>query len=290
MRPLVAFLAAVFSVASAPPARADFPADLSGLWVAGSCSEPEALLFLTRTSWVRLDPRGMQTLKHAERFGRAGAFELAVANDAAASRLLLRTTPEELLVRDPPAKLLDAALPGDGPDLRFRRCSTIPIVLAALHGEGLSFVAALDEIGGACSGDDARACLDRVWGWADVSADGALSVAELARLGRGLAYVAALSDGATVEELGEALGAASVAGVAAAWGLLASLDYDGSGTISRDELARDRFPPPGLAGLPAPAVTAAAARPGGAAALSGGLGALGAMLKDLAPLFGRGQR
>lgn len=289
MRLVLASLAGLLIASAAPSARAAFPAEIAGLWVAGSCGEPVELLFVTRSAWARLDPQGTQVLKHAERFDRAGAFGLAVADDAEATRLLFRTAADGLVVRDAPAKLPDAALPGEGPDLAFRRCPSLPLGLAARHGEGFSFLAALEGIAEACAGDDGRACVDRIWAWADVSGDGGLSVAEIARLVRGLAYVSALTAGTTAEELGKAVGAAGVGAIAGAWALLASVDYDGSGTVSRDELARDRFPPPGLAGLPEAARAAGPRPPGGAAALSSGLGAFGAFLKDLAPLVERGR-
>lgn len=290
MRRLLVPLAACALVAAASSARAAFPAEIAGLWVAGSCSEPVELLFVTRSAWARLDLHGTHVLKHAERFDRAGAFGLAVADDAEATRLLFRTAADGLVVRDPPAKLPDAALPGDGPDVAFRRCPSIPLGLAARHGEGLSFLAALEGITEACAGDDGAACVGRIWAWADVSGDGGLSVAEIARLVRGLAYVAALTAGTTAEELGKAVGTAGVGAIAGAWALLASVDYDGSGTVSREELARDRFPPPGLAGLPEAATAVGPRPPGGAGVLSSGLGAFGAFLKDLAPLVERGRR
>ncbi|MDW8444327.1 MAG: hypothetical protein RML45_08505 [Acetobacteraceae bacterium] len=278
-------LGAVLVASGASPVAATFPAELGGLWVAGTCAEPTELLFLTPTAWARLVSQGEQVLKLAERFDRVGAFGLAVADDAEATRLLFRPTAEGLVLRDPPAKLPDTALPGDGPDIAFRRCPSIPVPLAALHGEGLSFLVALGGIAEACGGDDGAACVDRIWAWADVSGDGGLSVAEIARLARGIAYVATLSVGTTATELGQAVAATGVGAIAGAWALLASVDYDGSGTVSREELARDRFPPPGLAGLP-PAGTGA--RPtAGAAAITSGLGAFGAMLRDLAPLLER---
>lgn len=289
VRRLLFTLTALLAAVAPPSARAAFPAELGGLWVAGSCSEPAELLFVTRSAWARLKLQGTHVLKHAERFDRAGAFGLAVADDAEATRLLFRTAADGLVVRDPPAKLPDAALPGEGPDLAFRRCPSIPVALAGLHGEGLSFLAALDGIGASCAGDDGAACIDRVWAWSDVSGDGGLSVAEIARLVRGVAYVGTLAAGTTETELAQAVGAAGVAAIAAAWVLLASVDYDGSGTISREELARDRFPPPGLRGLPVEATAAGAGPALPANAISSGFGALGAMLKDIIPWFDRGR-
>ncbi len=290
MRPLLAPLAACALVAAAAPAaQATFPPEATGLWVAGSCSEPSELLFVTRSAWARLQANGVQVLRHAERFDRAGTYALAVGDDAEATRLLFRSTADGLLVRDPPAKMPDASLPGDGPDVAFRRCPSIPVGLAGLHGEGLSFLAALDGIGASCAGDDGAACIARIWAWADVSGDGGLSVAEIARLVRGMAYVGTLTAGSTESELAQAVGAAGVAAIAAAWALLASVDYDGSGTVSREEVAHDRFPPPALGGLPPDAPASDARPPSPAGTVSSGLGALGALLKDVLPLFDRGR-
>ncbi len=290
MRRLLLPLAACALVgAAAPAAQATFPPEITGLWVAGSCSEPAELLFITRSAWARLEANGVQVLRHAERFDRAGTYALAVGDDPEATRLLFRREADGLLVRDPPAKLPDASLPGDGSDVAFRRCASIPVALAGLHGEGLSFLAALDGIGASCAGGDGAACINRIWAWADVSGDGGLSVAEIARLVRGMAYVGTLAAGSTGSELARAVGAAGVAAIAAAWALLASVDYDGSGTVSAEELARDRFPPPGLAGLPAEATDAGGGPAFAASAFAWGLGALGGLLKDVLPLFDRGR-
>ncbi len=164
----------------------------------------------------------------------------------------------------------------------FRRCPSIPSRLAVLHGEGLSFLAALDGMEAACAGENLPSCLDAVWNWADVTRDGSLTAAELARLTRGLAYAVMLSEGAEANELAAALGAGALGGVAVGWALIANVDYDGSATITKAELLQDRFPPPGLDGLRAAAPLA----PARAATLSDGLGALRALLEELAPMLG----
>ena len=77
--------------------------------------------------------------------------------------------------------------------------------------------------------------------------------------------------------------AGALGGVAVGWSLIASFDYDGSASISQAEMMQDRFPPPGLAGAvttgPAPALP-----PG--ANLAGQIGALKALIEELAPLLG----
>jgi hypothetical protein len=285
MRPGPVVLAAM--LASAAPAAAQdaaLPEAVQGLWIAGECAAPDALLFATGRGWAALPTGGQQRMWRIARTGAVGGgFTLAVADDEDQTRLLLRATSSGLETREPPAKLADSDLPGDSPATAFRRCPAIPAALSALHGEGLSFLAALDGIEAACAGGDAAACLDAIWGWADVARDGVLTAAEISRLARGVAYVVMLSEGADTESIAAALGAGALGGVAIGWSLIASFDYDGSASLSKAEVTQDRFPPPGLAGAVA-APSSVAAVPG--ASLAGQLGALKALLEELGPLLG----
>jgi hypothetical protein len=241
------------------------------------------MLFVTHRGWASLPTGGIQRLWRIARTGTIGdGSTLAVGDDEDQTRLLLRATPAGLEVREPPEKLADSDLPGDAPARSFRRCPAIPAALAVLHGEGLSFLGALDGIEAACASGSASACIDAVWAWADVSGDGTLTAAEVARLARGAAYAMMLSDGTETEELAAALGAGALGGVAVGWALIASFDYDGSASLSKAEVMQDRFPPPGLAG----AVAAAPSLPRPGASLAGQLGALRALFEELAPLLG----
>ncbi|MFQ3623144.1 MAG: hypothetical protein SNJ73_06330 [Acetobacteraceae bacterium] len=282
----VAVALAALALAAAP-ARAQtsptvLPAALQGLWIAGECAAPSSLLFASSRGWALLPTGGRQRLWRLALAGEVGGFTLVVADDPERTRLLMRAVAGGLEVREPPAKLPDAALPGESPATSFRRCPSIPASLAVLHGEGLSFLAALDSIEAACAGGEIPACLDALWAWADVTREGSLTAAELARLARGLAYVVMLGEGAESQELAAALGAGALGGVAIGWALIASFDYDGSATLTKAELSQDRVPVPGLAG----AATAAPAASAPAAALSDQLGALRALLQELAPMLG----
>ena len=75
---------------------------------------------------------------------------------------------------------------------------------------------------------------------ADVSGDGRLSPAELARLARGAAWLVAVQEGMTAENLPGALAAGALAGQLAARLAVEGLDYDGDGRLSPSELAQDR--------------------------------------------------
>ncbi len=284
MRPgYLALAVALLAAAPAAAQQAALPEPLQGLWVSGECAAPEAMLFATHRGWAMLPTGGTQRLWRITRTGTVGdGFTLAVGDDEEHTRLLLRATPTGLDVREPSEKLADAELPGDARATAFRRCSAIPAALALLHGEGLSFLGALDGIEAACAHGDTAACIDAVWSWADVSGDGTLTAAEVSRLARGVAYAVMLSQGTETEELAAALGAGALGGVAVGWALIASFDYDGSASLSKAEVMQDRFPPPGLAG----AVAAAPSLPGPGVSLSAQLGALKALFEELAPLLG----
>jgi YD repeat-containing protein len=74
----------------------------------------------------------------------------------------------------------------------------------------------------------------------DVSGDGLLASAEIARLLRGAAWVLAVQEGATQDVLVGAVGAGALAGILSARLLVESLDYDGDGRLSAAELTQDR--------------------------------------------------
>jgi hypothetical protein len=129
-----------------------------------------------------------------------------------------------------------------------------------------------------------------IFAWADVTRDGVLSPAELARLVRGATHMAMLATGAELDQLATAIGAGALGGIVAAQLLIQSYDYDGSGSLSQAEMLQDRSPMPGIAGPAAPPATAVAGPPLAGAALVGQLGALRALLDQLGPMMGLPQR
>ncbi|MFC7610346.1 EF-hand domain-containing protein [Teichococcus aestuarii] len=74
----------------------------------------------------------------------------------------------------------------------------------------------------------------------DVSGDGLLSVAEIARLVRGMTWVMAAAEDASPEGVLAAGGGGLLAGVAIGRFAMESLDYDGDGRLSAAELGQDR--------------------------------------------------
>lgn len=286
---LAAALLALPAAAQTPPAQtpaAAIPEAAQGLWANGQCGDPAALLFMTGRYWALLPKEGPQEMWRVDRTATQGGFTLAVADDADQTRLILRPDGQRLETRTPGPKQPDDVIPGDAPATQWARCPGLPAPLAALHGEGLSFLGALDGIEAACAGGDASACTGAVFAWADVTRDGVLAPAEIARLVRGATHMAMLATGAELESLAGAIGAGALGGIAAAYALIASYDYDNSGTLSQAELLQDRSPMPGLSGPAAPPSAAVPGPPLGGAALAGQLGALRTLLDQLGPMLG----
>ncbi|WP_291298059.1 hypothetical protein [Elioraea sp.] len=281
---------AIPAVVEAQPAQpGTIPQAAQGLWANGQCTDPGALLFLTGRYWALLPQQGPQELWRVARTAEGGGFTLAVADDADQTRLIMRAQGTQLETRTPGPKQPDDVIPGDAPATQWARCPAIAGGLAALHGEGLSFLGALDGFEAACSGD-AAGCMTAVFAWADVTRDGVLTPAELARLVRGATHMAMLATGAELDQLATALGAGALGGIVAAQLLIHSYDYDGSGSLSQAEMLQDRSPMPGIAGPAAPPAAAVAGPPLGGAALAGQVGALRTLLDQLGPMLGLPQR
>ncbi len=252
------------------------PETLRGAWLEGpSCARPEALLFLTARAALRLPAEGPPVLQRFGAVGPApGGWILGTAPGAEGRRLALRSpAPERLESAEPAAKTRDDRLPGEGAALRrWQRCPQVPVEAATLHAEGVAALAALEHVEAACAPDAAlRSCLAAVHVQADVTGDGMLSLAEVARLARGAAWILAVQQGRAVDA-----GSAAAAGrtaLAAARTLVESLDYDGDGRLSLAELAQDR------AGFGAATGTAQGQPLAGAQEASAGLSALQAMLE-----------
>jgi len=302
LRPLAAamLLASAAQAQPAPtqPTPASVPEALRGAWFTGACTDPEAMLLLTARAAARLEAEEPARLYRFRQIRLQDGWTIGTAGGAEAPRLMLRPaaerpgpaaerletpaaerleTPaaERLETAEPEAKLREDRLPGDSVIAAWHRCPAPPVALAAVHGEGAAFLAALEHLEAGCGSGTPGACAAAIVAQADVSGDGRLSVAELARLLRGAAWVAAVQEGATQDVIAAAVGAGGLAGILAARLLMESLDYDGDGRISAAELAQDRV---GFATAPG----TAAGRPLRMDGLTEGAGMLRGLMEGLA--------
>lgn len=228
--------------AAPPPPLAAVPPALRGPWFAGGCASPTAMLHVTARAVARLPADGpARLIRFAESRAQAG-WTVGTGRGAEAPRILLRGDATALQTAEPDAKLRDDRLPGDTPLAAWSRCAAPPPAMAAVHGEGLAMLGTLEVLEAACGGPEAGSagCLAALVAEGDVSGDRLLSVAEIARLVRGMTWVMAAAEDASPEGVLAAGGGGLLAGVAIGRFAMESLDYDGDGKLSAAELGQDR--------------------------------------------------
>lgn len=226
-----------------PAIQAPVPEPLRGPWYQGACADPSAALHLTARAAVRLPDNGPARLIRFSQSRVQEGWTLGTGRGAEAPRILLRGSAEALETAEPEPKLRDDRLPGETPIQAWHRCPAAPPGLAALHGEGVAFLSSLEALEAACgpAAPSPDSCVAAVIREGDVSGDGKLSVAEIARLVRGASWLLAAAEDATPETVLATGGGGLLAGVAMGRLLMESLDYDGDGKLSAAELAQDRL-------------------------------------------------
>ncbi|WP_043340986.1 hypothetical protein [Belnapia moabensis] len=182
-RLLVALLLLAPGLALAQPV----PEVLQGAWFQGECARPDALLHLTHRAAARVPREGAGRLLRFSVLRQQGDWLVGTGRGAEAPRLMLRAAGDALETAEPEAKAREDRLPGEAPLTRWHRCEAVPPEVALLHGEGVAVMAALEHAEAACGGADTAGCFGAVVAQADVSGDGRLTRAELARLARGAA-------------------------------------------------------------------------------------------------------
>jgi hypothetical protein len=267
-------LLAALLFAAAPAAAGGVPETLRGTWAIGACATPEALLHVTARAVVRLPADGPARLVRFRALRDQGGWMLGTGDGAEAPRVMLRADGDGLDLAEPDAKLRDDRLPGATPVTRWRRCEAGAIGLALLHGEGLAFLGTLERLEAACHSGPVQACLVALMTEADVSGDGLLGVAEVARLLRGAAWALAAQHGSEPDGIAVAAGLGGVAALAAARALVSSLDYNDDGRLSAAELAQDRHAFP-------PGIGSAEGQPGAIEAMADGAGLLRSLLERM---------
>lgn len=119
-------------------------------------------------------------------------------------------------------------------------CDTLPSEFWAVHGEGLAFFEAFDAASRTCGGG--APCFKALFDIFDVTGDGSLGRAELARAARMIGYAVIFQDDFyySFEDLAQGQGAGVVAGIAGAEILLRNFDYNDDQTLSLEELMLNR--------------------------------------------------
>jgi hypothetical protein len=131
--------------------------------------------------------------------------------------------------------------PADYALQHYEKCDRLPPDVYFVHAEGAKFMELVAALRDGCPNEQ-QACIDRAFAYVDVSGDGRLSTAEVARIMRILTYaaVAANPQGATNEEITGALGLMSLVGPLISSAIVSGADYDGDGQLTMAEMFYDR--------------------------------------------------
>jgi len=124
----------------------------------------------------------------------------------------------------------------------YENCGgTLPRDKVMLHGEAMAALTVASLAQATCKQDQV-ACATVLFAGIDVTGDGNLSTAELARLFRVAGYLAAVSedDGATNEDLAAVLATSLPVAPLMASAIVHSFDYDDNGVLSLAEISQDR--------------------------------------------------
>ena len=124
----------------------------------------------------------------------------------------------------------------------YENCDgTLPRDKVMLHGEALALLSVANSAQDACKQNQAS-CATTLFAGIDVSGDGNLSTAELARLFRVAGYLAAVSEdsGANNDDLAAVLATSLPVAPLMASAIINSFDYDDTGTLSLAEISQDR--------------------------------------------------
>jgi len=242
--------------AFSPAIAQDIPESMRGTYAAPSCAAATAAVHITSRSVVEMPRDGEQRLTRIARLGSAGDWTMLVATGADARRIMLRAAGTDVDVLVPDAKIRDDQLPGLATETRYERCTEAPTIVT-LHAEGLAFLHALEAMEPVCGRNlgNANACLQAFFEYADISKDGKLSPAEIARALRGATWAIQMTEGADGTTLAAGYAGSALLGIAAAQVVVQAYDYDLSGSLSIAELTQDRMPVP----LMPPARTASVA-------------------------------
>ncbi len=233
---------ATLSAATPPATAGELPEALRGIMASPSCAAPEQAQVATGGAYLVIEAdKSWLTTLDAGPVGPDGWVAVQPKDDS--WYLARRTADGRLEEAYPPDNAPKGSLPGP----RWNRASfedcgaSLPAGLALLHGEAAAFFRALDGVAADCQGGTPR-CAPGLFALADVSGDGRLSRAEIARLLRIAAYLGPLMGDEAIEHevLAAAVAAMVPLGPLLAAAVVGSFDYDDDGGISLGELLRDR--------------------------------------------------
>jgi hypothetical protein len=220
----------------------EVPEPLRGIWATPECEAPRDTLAIYRGFYLWMD---------REQTALTGVTASSTPDDPW-TRLTEASGYPIYLQRLEDGRLREWYLPDEAPFDQvpqddweyadFESCgSELPRQHVILSGEAISVFNAIDPVYGHCD-QDRQACAQILFDAVDVTGDGRLSPAEIARLIRVALFVAAVGDEQRIDNqaLAGLLAASLPLAPLGAAAIVSSFDYDHDGTLSMAELSQDR--------------------------------------------------
>lgn len=218
------------------------PANLQGIWASPNCEQPAETMALFNGFylWIGEENTFLAGVQQADQ-PKDGWIRL---KESDGYPVFLQVTPEGTLKEAyAPDNAPPDALPAeDWEQTTFASCAgNLPRSQVLLHGEPLAVLKVVDSVYGKCQ-SDRQVCAATLFAGADVSNDGKLSTAELARLVRVATYLAAVSSDEVIDngELAGAITATIPIAPVLSSAVVHSFDYDNDGVLSLREMTQDR--------------------------------------------------
>lgn len=236
------FATCLFALLPALALSEQVPETLTGVWATPNCTSPEDTLVIYKSFylWLGQEETALAGLTVPE--NQPQDWTRLEESDGYPNffRLLPDGRMREAFLPD---NADTASVPGEDWDTTdYESCgNTLPRDQVLLHGEPVALLQVASNVQGICQ-TDRQACANKLFAGVDVSGDGNLSTAELARLFRVAGYIAAVSEDepATNEELAGVMAAGLPLGPLMASAIINSFDYDDNGAVSLAELSQDR--------------------------------------------------
>lgn len=221
---------------------ADVPAPFRGTWAYPTCEAPQETVLVFHRSYLWIGSQGTE-LRGISLASRQPGDWTRVEDSNGTPYFFRQSNPNELQETFLPRGAPKSAVPSDRwGQVTYQSCQgVLPRSLVLLHGEAVAMLRLIETVSPWCASDRNR-CVKALFDGVDVSGDGTLSRAEIARLVRIGTYLAAVSSEEPPDDpqLTSALLAALPVGPLIATAMVNSFDYDNNGTISMQELSQDR--------------------------------------------------
>jgi len=229
-------------VVSAGSYASDVPKEFRGTWAYPSCEQPVETVLLYHRAYLWIGSRGTEL--RGVSLAKAQPADWTRVEDSNGTPYFFKlNSPDKLAETFLPRGATKQASPTkDWGSVVYESCKgQLPAELVLLHSEPVWLLDLIEEVAPWCSTDRPR-CVKALFDALDISGDGNLSKAEIARIVRIGAYLAAVSgdEYPSTEQLSGVTLAAIRMGPTISGAIIDSFDYDNNGGVSLQELSLNR--------------------------------------------------